>query len=115
MSIDKVIIGAGFSGLLHGLSSIQAGQQVLLLEKNQTPGGLIQSEEIDSVKFDSGAEAFSNVTPEFENWLSDLGLDALVVKPNTKYTLGYWVDAYFRDNNRSFDIRPNNERIKTKI
>ena len=84
MSIDKVIIGAGFSGLLHGLSSIQAGQQVLLLEKNQTPGGLIQSEEIDSVKFDSGAEAFSNVTPEFENWLSDLGLDALVVKPNSK-------------------------------
>ena len=84
MSIDKVIIGAGFSGLLHGLSSIRAGQQVLLLEKNQTPGGLIQSEEIDGVKFDSGAEAFSNVTPEFENWLSDFGLDSFVVKPNIK-------------------------------
>jgi oxygen-dependent protoporphyrinogen oxidase len=84
MSIDKVIIGAGFSGLLHGLSAIRAGQQVLILERNQTPGGLIQSEEIDGIKFDSGAEAFSNVTPEFENWLSDLGLDSFVVKPNTK-------------------------------
>jgi oxygen-dependent protoporphyrinogen oxidase len=84
MKFDKVIIGAGFSGLLHGLSASREGQQVLLLEKNQTPGGLIQSEEIDGIKFDSGAEAFSNVTPEFENWLSDLGLDALVVKPTIK-------------------------------
>jgi oxygen-dependent protoporphyrinogen oxidase len=84
MKFDKVIIGAGFSGLLHGLRAIRAGQQVLLLEKNQTPGGLIQSEKIDGIKFDSGAEAFSDVTPEFENWLSDLGLDSFVVKPNTK-------------------------------
>lgn len=84
MIFDKIVIGAGFAGLLHGLTAARSGQQVLILEKGKTPGGLIQQAQIAGISFDSGAEAFSTATPEFVDWLGQLGLADSIVRPSAK-------------------------------
>jgi len=51
---DILIIGSGFGGLLTGNFLSKKGYKVAIIEKNDHPGGCLQSFEIDGVTFDTG-------------------------------------------------------------
>jgi all-trans-retinol 13,14-reductase len=51
---DIVIIGSGFGGLLTGNILSKKGYKVAILEKNNHPGGCLQSFDVDGVTFDTG-------------------------------------------------------------
>lgn len=51
---DIVIIGSGLGGLLTGNILSKKGYKVVILEKNDHPGGCLQSFDIDGVVFDTG-------------------------------------------------------------
>ena len=50
---DVIIIGAGIGGLVCGCYLAKAGLKVLIVEKNQKPGGYCTSFERDGFRFDS--------------------------------------------------------------
>jgi len=51
---DVVIIGAGIGGLVCGCYLAKAGLKVLIVEKNDKPGGYCTSFEMDGYRFDVG-------------------------------------------------------------
>ncbi len=54
MKYDAVIIGSGFGGLVCGKLLSQAGQRVLVLERQAQPGGCIQSYRRGQMSMDTG-------------------------------------------------------------
>ncbi|MGK7297002.1 MAG: NAD(P)/FAD-dependent oxidoreductase [Candidatus Wenzhouxiangella sp. M2_3B_020] len=59
MSIDTVVIGAGWSGLKAATELHEAGREVVVLEKSRGPGGRSASRRIDGHRFDHGAQYFT--------------------------------------------------------
>jgi len=57
---DKIVVGGGIAGLTAALSLAQRGKDVLLVEKNEKPGGLMNSFERDDFRFEGGARALVN-------------------------------------------------------
>lgn len=60
MQSDIIIVGAGISGLTTATSLAKKGHKVLLLEKNETSGGLVNSFTRDGFIFDGGVRAIEN-------------------------------------------------------
>jgi len=58
---DVVIIGAGIGGLVCGCYLAKAGLKVLIVEKNDKPGGYCSSFERDGYRFDAGAHYFGGI------------------------------------------------------
>ena len=54
MRYDVVIIGSGFGGLVCAHLLAKAGKRVLVLERQQQPGGCIQSYQRKGQAFDTG-------------------------------------------------------------
>lgn len=70
---DAIIAGGGIAGLTSAAYLARAGKRVLLLEKNNEPGGLVNSFERDGFVFDAGVRAILDagvVNP----MLRDLGI-----------------------------------------
>lgn len=59
-----VIVGAGLSGLTTAALLSEAGERVLVIEKNKSLGGLAQSYQLDEITFDLGPHLFF-FSPEF--------------------------------------------------
>jgi len=57
---DVLIVGGGIAGLTAALTLAQRGKKVLLLEKNEQPGGLMNSFVRDGFRFEGGARALVN-------------------------------------------------------
>ncbi|RKY40538.1 MAG: hypothetical protein DRP81_09280 [Candidatus Omnitrophota bacterium] len=57
---DVVIIGAGIGGLVCGCYLAKAGLKVLIVEKNDKPGGYCSSFERDGYRFDVGVIGLEN-------------------------------------------------------
>src|SRR5262245_6833899 len=55
---DVIVVGAGLSGLSAGLHLQGAGGQVVILEKNATPGGLCSTAHLDGFEFAIGCNDF---------------------------------------------------------
>ncbi|MBD3350314.1 MAG: FAD-dependent oxidoreductase, partial [Candidatus Lokiarchaeota archaeon] len=55
-----IIVGAGMSGLTSSTYLARAGYDVLLIERNEQPGGLLNSFKREGFLFDSGARAILN-------------------------------------------------------
>lgn len=79
--VDRVVIGAGFSGVLAALEAHAAGESVVLLEASDRPGGALYGHELDGVTVDVGAESFSVVTPDMAELLNSWGLASDIVSP----------------------------------
>ncbi|MCM8786935.1 MAG: NAD(P)/FAD-dependent oxidoreductase [Candidatus Omnitrophica bacterium] len=73
---DVIIIGAGIGGLVCGCYLAKAGLKVLIVEKNDKPGGYCQSFERDGYRFDiitHGLTGFRRTSP-IKNILDKLNL-----------------------------------------
>lgn len=82
---DIIVVGGGIAGLTAALSLAHKGKDVLLIEKNQHCGGLMNSFVRDGFRFEGGARALVNaglVKP----LIKEFGLDIQVL-PNP-ITLG---------------------------
>ncbi len=78
---DVVIIGAGIGGLVCGCYLAKAGLKVLIVEKNDKPGGYCTSFERDGYRFDVGVHYLGGIKR------GTLGriLEELEVKDNIKF------------------------------
>ena len=85
MQKDIIVVGGGIAGLTAALSLAHKGREVLLIEKNEHCGGLMNSFVRDGFRFEGGARALVNaglVKP----LIKEFGLDIQVL-PNP-ITLG---------------------------
>ena len=77
---DVIVVGGGIAGLTAALSLVHKGKDVLLIEKNETCGGLMNSFERDGFRFEAGARGLVNaglVRP----LIKEFGLD-IEILPN---------------------------------
>lgn len=56
---DVIIIGSGVSGLICGTKLAKDGLKVLMVEKNNSPGGCVASRKKNGYVFDQGAHTFA--------------------------------------------------------
>ena len=78
-SHEVIIVGAGMAGLTDAAYLSKAGYDVLLIEKNETCGGLLSSIQKDGFVFDMGPRSIENsgaVLP----FLNDLGISLEMLK-----------------------------------
>lgn len=69
-----VIVGAGMAGLTAGAYLTRQNYEVLLIEKNNRSGGLVNTFEREGFSFDTGPRAFVN-SGMVKPILKDLGID----------------------------------------
>ena len=60
MKGEIIVVGGGIAGLTAALTIVQKGEHVLLLEKNELCGGLMNSFEHEGFRFEGGARAMVN-------------------------------------------------------
>ncbi|PJZ52981.1 protoporphyrinogen oxidase [Leptospira adleri] len=80
---DHIIIGAGFTGLLHATLSVQKGESVLIYEKRNRSGGLIQSVQTPFGLVETAANGILN-SYRLEELASILGLEILPTQKISK-------------------------------
>ncbi len=71
---EIVIVGAGMAGLTAAAYLTRENHSVLLLEKNNRIGGLLNTFKVDGISFDTGPRAFVN-SGIVKPILKDLGID----------------------------------------
>ena len=79
MKYDSIAVGGGIAGLTSAAYLARDGQKVLLIEKNDKCGGLVNSFSMDGFHFDAGVRALEDagiILP----MLHDLGIDIEIVK-----------------------------------
>ncbi len=75
MERDIIVVGGGLAGLTAALSLVHKGKDVLLIEKNEKCGGLMNSFERDGFRFEAGARGLVNaglVKPLIEEFALDI-------------------------------------------
>jgi phytoene dehydrogenase-like protein len=80
MNKDFIVVGGGIAGLTAALTLAHKGKDVLLIEKNEHCGGLMNTFARDGFRFEGGARALVNaglVKP----LIKEFGLD-IAVLPN---------------------------------
>ncbi len=76
---DTIVVGGGIAGLTATAYLARKGQKVLLLEKNNEVGGLVNSFSINGFHFDAGVRALENAGIIF-TMLKDLNINLEVVR-----------------------------------
>ncbi len=79
--VRAVVVGGGMAGLVAARELAAAGRSVLVLEADDRIGGALRREPLADVLVDVGAEAYAVNRPETAALITDLGLDAEVVRP----------------------------------
>ncbi len=79
--VDRIVVGAGLSGLLAGWRAVERGEQVIIIDRNERAGGVVQSISVAGIDVDAGAESFSTVDPSCRRLVDELGLANDVVEP----------------------------------
>ena len=76
---DTIVVGGGIAGLTSAAYLARSGQKVLLIEKNNEFGGLVNSFKRDGFHFEAGVRALEDAGIVFP-MLEDLGIDLEVVR-----------------------------------
>lgn len=87
MKYDVIIVGAGLAGLTSAAYLSQAGKKVLLCEKSEFCGGLVNTFERDGFLFDGGIRAMEDSGVLFP-MLRQLGLEIEFVRNKLSIGLG---------------------------
>lgn len=77
-----VVIGAGISGLATAFQLQQAGLDVTVLEKNNQPGGAMDSRNIDGYLVDFGPNSGLETSPVIRKLVDDIGLSDEMIYAN---------------------------------
>ncbi|TGK20612.1 protoporphyrinogen oxidase [Leptospira stimsonii] len=80
---DHIVIGAGFTGLLHATLSVQKGESVLIYEKRNRFGGLIQSVQTPFGLVETAANGILN-SFRLEELATILGLEIIPTQKISK-------------------------------
>ncbi len=91
-SFDVIIVGAGVAGLTAGAYLTKANKKVLLIEKEDHCGGLVNSFEDNGYIFDGGIRALENAGVLFP-MLRQLGIDLHTVPNDVTIGIGQHVIA----------------------
>jgi protoporphyrinogen/coproporphyrinogen III oxidase len=75
---DTIILGAGLSGLTTAYHLTKQGYRVLVLERNDRPGGAVLSRSFDEFLCEGGPNSLQE-SPEFMNLVAALGLKERVL------------------------------------
>jgi oxygen-dependent protoporphyrinogen oxidase len=78
-----LVIGGGISGLACAWRLQQLGQPVLLLERSQRLGGVIETVEQEGFRFDLGPQSFTN-TEGLSQVIAELGLAGELVRADPR-------------------------------
>ena len=78
MSGRTVVVGAGLSGLAAALASERRGEETLLLETSDRPGGVVRSERRAGYLLELGPNTV-RPTPEIAALVRELGLEGEAV------------------------------------
>ncbi|MFX1327937.1 MAG: phytoene desaturase family protein, partial [Promethearchaeota archaeon] len=78
-SHEVIIVGAGMAGLTAAAYLSRAGHDVLLIEKNETCGGLLNSIQKDGFVFDTGPRSIED-SGAVRPLLNDLGISLELLK-----------------------------------
>jgi phytoene dehydrogenase-like protein len=76
---EVIIVGAGMAGLTAAAYLSRAGHDVLLIEKNESCGGLLTSIQKDGFVFDTGPRSIEN-SGAVQPLLNDLGISLELLK-----------------------------------
>ena len=76
---QTIVVGGGIAGLTSTVYLARQGQKVLLIEKNEECGGLVNSFSHDGFHFEAGVRALEDAGIIFP-MLNDLGIQLDVVK-----------------------------------
>ncbi len=102
---DVIVVGGGIAGLTAALSLAHKGKNVLLIEKNEDCGGLMNSFERDGFRFEAGARALVNaglVKPLIKTFALDieilpnpitLGIEDRMLKIDGEQSLCLYADV----------------------
>jgi renalase len=66
-----VVVGAGICGLVAGQRLVDAGADVVLVDKGRSPGGRLATRRIGSATIDHGAQFFTVRTPALQRRVDD--------------------------------------------
>lgn len=77
----NVIIGAGPAGLAAGYELTKNGQKVLIIEKENTVGGLCRTVDYRGYKFDFGGHRFFTKNAEVQEFWQEILGDDLLTRP----------------------------------
>ncbi len=86
-----IIVGAGLAGLTAAAYLSRKGEKVVLVEKNDECGGLLNSFEYQDFTFDVGARSIEN-SGVIKPMLKDLGIDIELL--NSKVSIGIESDIF---------------------
>lgn len=95
-----IIVGAGLAGLTAANYLVRENRPVLLIEKNETVGGLINSFYHEGFLFDTGARSIENAGI-IKPMLKDLQIDLPLLK--SKVSLGIENNIFDIQNNQDLD------------
>jgi protoporphyrinogen/coproporphyrinogen III oxidase len=77
-NFDTIILGAGLSGLTTAYHLTKQGYRVLVLEKNDRPGGAVLSHSLGEFLCEGGPNSLQEI-PEFISLVKELGLEERLV------------------------------------
>jgi phytoene dehydrogenase-like protein len=81
MKYDAIVVGGGIAGLTAAAYLAKAGQKVILFERQNKVGGLVQTFQRDGIYFDGGLRSIENSGIVFP-MLKQLGIDIEFAKSN---------------------------------
>ena len=87
---STIVVGGGLSGLVRAYALARRGEDVLLLERSSTPGGVVRTDRVDGYMIERGPNTV-RPAPELWSLVCDLGLLAEVelASPSAKRYLDF--------------------------
>lgn len=87
-----IVLGGGIGGLVAARRLAHLGNEVTLIEREPTLGGLVASREVAGIRIDTGAESFATRKGTVAQLAIELGLGTDIVEPDPEGAWLRWDD-----------------------